>query len=203
MPIQTPNGGILKEDGVQNGEIADALPNKNKKEVSIADNYSKQPASDPTNDVKLSETRAEAERTKDAATVARKPAPAPAAPIAVTASAPSVYENGSYGGAANQAAQKTAPAKKTKSSHLTPALYENAYNAYHQKSYTAAIAGFNQVLAQQPLDKNEIYENTLWYLADTYLQTGDKVKAKALLERIVTEKLQNQRKASQKLKDLN
>jgi hypothetical protein len=51
------------------------------------------------------------------------------------------------------------------------------------------------------LDKNERYENTLWYLADSYLQTGDKATAKALLERIVAEKLQYQRKASQKLKE--
>jgi TolA-binding protein len=187
-------------------DLAELSPNKNKKEDSNTDNHSKQPVSDQTNDVKLSETRAEAtaeaERTKDA-TTSKLPAPPPA-PVAAAPSAPSVYqENGGYGGAGNQVHGAAAPAKKTKSRSNTTDLYDNAYNAYKQKSYTAAITGFNQVLAQQPSDKNEIYENTLWYLADAYLQAGDKVKAKALLERIVAEKLQNQRKASQKLKELN
>jgi hypothetical protein len=206
MPKQLPNGSVVSAGKVQNSDIADASPNKNKKEAPIEDNNSKQPDSDPINDAKLSETRAEAkaeaERTKDT-NVAKAAAPA-AAPIAAAPSAPSVSEsNSSYGGAANHVPSAAAPSKKTKSRSSAADLYENAYNAYNQKSYTVAIAGFNQVLAQQPLDKNETYEKTLWYLADAYLQTGDKVKAKALLERIVAEKLQYQRKASQKLKDMN
>jgi TolA-binding protein len=187
-------------------DLAGASPNKNTKEDLNTNNHSKQPASDPINDVKLSETRAEAkaemERAQDA--TAEKLSAPPPAPVAAASSTPRVYqENGGYGGAANQVQGAAAPAKKTKSRSNTSDLYDNAYNAYKQKSYTAAIASFNQVLAQQPSDKNEIYENTLWYLADAYLQTGDNVKAKALLERIVAEKLQYQRKASQKLKDLN
>jgi hypothetical protein len=184
-------------------ELSDRDPNKNKVEPPIAAVPMEKPR---YGDIKVEKTQdgksAEARTSKDVA-VAKPTAPA-AAPASIPP--PAVYEqNGGYAGAANQQAQSTGyPAKKAKvtpntSVNTTQALYQNAYNAYQQKSYTEAIAGFNLVLGQQPLGESSIYENTLWYLSDAYLQTGDKVKAKALLERIVAEKLQFQRKATQKL----
>ncbi|MEO0043458.1 MAG: hypothetical protein RL329_2906 [Bacteroidota bacterium] len=183
------------------GELADGYPKKNKVESPIADFSMEKPR---YGNIKIEKTQdgksAEARTTKDIV-ITKPTAPAPAA-----IPPPAVYEpNGGYAGAANQQAQSTGyPTKKAKvtpnaSMNTTQALYQNAYNSYQQKSYTEAIAGFNLVLGQQPLGESSIYENTLWYLSDAYLQTGDKVKAKALLERIVAEKLQFQRKATQKL----
>jgi hypothetical protein len=193
-----------KTDGVMAstvGELSDGDPKKNKVEPPIATVPMEKPR---YGDIKVEKTQdgksAEARTSKDVV-ITKPTAPAPA-----SIPPPAVYEpNGGYAGAANQQAQSTGyPAKKAKvtpnaSMNTTQALYQNAYNAYQQKSYTEAIAGFNLVLGQQPLGESSIYENTLWYLSDAYLQTGDKVKAKALLERIVAEKLQFQRKATQKL----
>jgi FimV-like protein len=207
-PSKQPETSVpVQPETAQKTDVAIVSPNKNKEESPILDNSTKKPASDAINEVKISETKAEAKaeiaRTKDADMAKLPTSPAPS----VASAPPSVYEReDGYAGAANQRVQGAAsPAKKSKirKNNNASVLYQNAYNAYNQKSYELAIAGFNQVLAQQPLDKNEIYENTLWYLSDAYLQMGDKVKAKALLERIVAEKLQNQQKAAQKLKHLN
>jgi TolA-binding protein len=205
-PLKKPEERVpVPTEKVQTTDVVIGLPNKNKEESLIADNSTKQSAADEINDAKISETRvevkAEAARVKDVSTAKTAPSSVATAP-----SAPIYESEDGYAGAANQRVQGMAPpAKKSKkrSNNNVSDLYQNAYNAYNQKSYKMAIAGFNQVLAEQPLDKNEIYENTLWYLSDAYLQTGDKVKAKALLERIIAEKLQNQQKAVQKLKSWN
>jgi TolA-binding protein len=194
-----PNSSV-STDNVQKEDIAAVSPNKNKDLSPIADNAMVKPTSDEIASEKSKEamgTRTAKLESTQSSSKANLPPPA-SAEVADLDAQKGYDNNSNYGGAANQA---SLPAKKMKGRSSTTTLYDNAYNAYQQKSYTVAIAGFNQVLAQKPLDKNERYENTLWYLADSYLQTGDKATAKALLERIVAEKLQYQRKATLKLKE--
>ncbi len=64
--------------------------------------------------------------------------------------------------------------------------YQLGMTHYNKENYPKAIAEFNRVLAKQAT--GTVYENTLWYLANSYLKWGKKTEAKRLFQRIVAEK---------------
>lgn len=72
--------------------------------------------------------------------------------------------------------------------------------AYHKKQdYVNAISELNIVLKKNA--SSTVYENTLWYLADSYLKSNKKPEAKLLLQRIVKEKTAFSQQAIDLLKD--
>ncbi len=64
--------------------------------------------------------------------------------------------------------------------------YQIAMQYYTQADYNQAIAQLNRVLGKQ--SRGVLYENALWYLANSYLKLGKKQDGQALLQRIVNEK---------------
>lgn len=102
-----------------------------------------------------------------------------------------------YGGAANQNApaqsrmrqvEMSDEAKKRSADNglkKDTETFQRAMILYKNKDFAKAIGEFNRVLANQK--SGDVYENTLWYLANSYIQTNDKTAAQALLDRIVRE----------------
>ena len=102
-----------------------------------------------------------------------------------------------YGGAANQNAPaqsqmqevvvQGAAKKRSADNGLKKdtETFQRAMILYKNKDFAKAIGEFNRVLANQKT--GDVYENTLWYLANSYIQTNDKTAAQALLDRIVKE----------------
>ena len=66
------------------------------------------------------------------------------------------------------------------------ANYQIGMQFYVKEEYSQAVSQLNRVLAKQ--NKGVVYENALWYLANSYLKLGKKQDGQALLQRIVTEK---------------
>ena len=64
--------------------------------------------------------------------------------------------------------------------------YQIAMQYYTQADYNQAIAQLNRVLGKQ--SRGVVYENALWYLANSYLKLGKKQDGQGLLQRIVAEK---------------
>lgn len=64
--------------------------------------------------------------------------------------------------------------------------YQIGMQHYTKGDYNSAIAQLNRVLAKQ--SKGVVYEDALWYLANSYLKTGRTQDGRALLQRIMREK---------------
>ena len=64
--------------------------------------------------------------------------------------------------------------------------YQVGMQFYTKGDYNQAIAQLNRVLAKQ--NKGVVYENALWYLANSYLKLGKNQDGRLLLQRIVREK---------------
>ncbi len=101
--------------------------------------------------------------------------------------APSSVNN--YPGAAAQNVVVESKAKATREKLPTDnglADYQIGMQYYTKEDYNQAIAQLNRVLAKQ--SKGVVYDNALWYLANSYLKLDKKQEGRALLQRIVTEK---------------
>ena len=64
--------------------------------------------------------------------------------------------------------------------------YQLGMQFYTKGQYKEAIAQLNRVLANQ--SKGDVYENALWYLANSYLKSKKPQEGRSLLQRIVAEK---------------
>lgn len=64
--------------------------------------------------------------------------------------------------------------------------YQTGMRFYQKGAFNEAIAPLNRVLAKQ--NTPDVYQNALWYLANSYLKLGKKQEAQSLLQRIVSEK---------------
>lgn len=64
--------------------------------------------------------------------------------------------------------------------------YQIAMQFYQKGQFQDAIAPLNRVLAKQ--NSGNLYQDALWYLANSYLKLGQKQDAQVLLRRIVSEK---------------
>lgn len=93
-----------------------------------------------------------------------------------------------YPGAAAQNAvtetQSLAKAKQSTDNGL--ADYQIGMQYYTKGQYKEAIGQLNRVLAKQ--SQGDVYENALWYLANSYLKMNKTIEAKGILKRIVAEK---------------
>ena len=105
----------------------------------------------------------------------------------VPSAAPSTANN--YPGAATQnvmieSQNKPMKAKQTTDNGLTD--YQIGMQFYTKGQYQEATSQLNRVLAKQ--NSGDVYQNALWYLANSYLKLGKKQDAQILLQRIVAEK---------------
>lgn len=94
-----------------------------------------------------------------------------------------------YPGAAAQNVVTESKVKATREKQMVDnglADYQIGMQYYTKEDYNQAIAQLNRVLAKQ--NKGILYENALWYLANSYLKLGKKQDGQALLQRIVGEK---------------
>ena len=94
-----------------------------------------------------------------------------------------------YPGAAAQNAMTESKTKATREKLPVDnglADYQIGMQFYTKGDYNAAIAQLNRVLAKQ--NKGVVYENALWYMANSYLKVGKKQDGQILLQRIVAEK---------------
>ncbi len=92
--------------------------------------------------------------------------------------------NNVNGGAAQASAPSAAKAKASVEEEGV-ANFQQGMVYYKRGAYKDAINELNRVLALQ--NKGDVYENALWYLADAYIQIGNKAEGKVLLKRIVSE----------------
>lgn len=102
-------------------------------------------------------------------------------------SAPSSVNN--YPGAAAQNMVTESKVKATREKQMVDnglADYQIAMQYYTKEDYNQAIAQLNRVLAKTT--KGVVYENALWYLANSYLKLGKKQDGQIVLKRIVAEK---------------
>jgi TolA-binding protein len=102
------------------------------------------------------------------------------------ASAPVPSSVDNYPGAAAQNTYSSPAAKAKQPADNGVAMYQLAMQTYKKGAYNEAIGQLNRVLATQ--SSGDVYENALWYLADSYLQLGNKKEGRAILQRIVNEK---------------
>lgn len=77
-------------------------------------------------------------------------------------------------------------------------LYREGHAFYKNGVYPAAIERFNRIVVRKGW--GDLYENSLWYMADSYIKNGDSATAKTLLERIVREKGRYAKDAEKMLK---
>ena len=96
-------------------------------------------------------------------------------------------------------AGKQSELSKNKNPHTGLTNYQLGMSYYKKQDYANAISELNAVLKKDA--SGTIYENTLWYLADSYLKSNKKSEAKLLLERIVKEKTTFSQQADDLLKD--
>ena len=109
--------------------------------------------------------------------------------------------NNNYPGAAAQNVvieRQSRAAKAKQSADDGLADYQLGMQFYTKGEYSSAIAQLNRVVAKQ--NKGVVYENALWYLANSYLKQGKKQEAQVLLQRIVAEKGRYAQQASALLK---
>lgn len=64
--------------------------------------------------------------------------------------------------------------------------YQTGMRLYQKGAFNDAIAPLNRFLAKQ--SSGDLYQNALWYLANSYLKLGKKQDGQSLLQRIVSEK---------------
>ena len=104
--------------------------------------------------------------------------------------APAESNINDYPGAAaqnNVRAPSPSRAVKTKQATDNGATdYQIGMQFYQKGQFQETIAPLNRVLAKQ--NSGEVYQNALWYLANSYLKLGRKQDAQILLKRIVAEK---------------
>lgn len=84
---------------------------------------------------------------------------------------------------------KTTSSAKMKSNNsveIDNRLFNQGVAYFQNKDYNNAISSFNTVVNNQ--SKNDIYEKSLWYLANAHFQMKNKTQAKAFYQRIVNEK---------------
>jgi TolA-binding protein len=95
-----------------------------------------------------------------------------------------------YPGAAAQnsvpAPSQSRSAKVKQAPESGLADYQIGMRFYQKGAFNEAIAPLNRVLAKQ--NTPDVYQNALWYLANSYLKLGKKQEAQSLLQRIVSEK---------------
>ncbi len=94
-----------------------------------------------------------------------------------------------YPGAAAQNVMIERQSRAAKAKQITSdglADYQIGMQFYTKEDYNSAIAQLNRVLAKQ--NKGVVYENALWYLANSYLKLGKNQDGRILLQRVVAEK---------------
>ena len=94
-----------------------------------------------------------------------------------------------YPGAAQNNVGKASPSRevKTKQTANTALMeYQIGMQFYQKGAFNEAIGSLNRALAK-PNNEN-VYQDALWYLANSYLKLGKKQDAQILLKRIVSEK---------------
>ena len=94
-----------------------------------------------------------------------------------------------YPGAAQNNVGKASPSRevKTKQTANTAVMeYQIGMQFYQKGAFNEAIGSLNRALAKQ--NNENVYQDALWYLANSYLKLSKKQDAQILLKRIVAEK---------------
>lgn len=68
-------------------------------------------------------------------------------------------------------------------------IFEQGVNFLQNKDYKNAIGSFNTVITENKTNtRNDLYEKSLWYIANTYFMMNDKAKAKSYYQQIAKSK---------------
>jgi TolA-binding protein len=198
-----PSNNVVTADNstvanTENSKISDATTNTPQTENTTA-NKPKNNNADTEGAIAMQSPTGKAEeaKMKDVADVTKKASREKQVQKPQSAPAPSSVDT--YSGASVQNSGYGNPKAKTKQpTDGGLAGYQQAMQSYKRGAYKEAIGELNLVLALQ--NKGDVYENALWYLADSHLQSGNKKEGRNILQRIVDEKGKFAQKAATLLK---